>query len=255
MKKLGLLLVFILLLTGCRLANTDNLEEEVSLLKTDMDFLKIDINNEKKTNEDLEQENTQLESDVSNLKNKIKDLEKLLVEEPEEEPEMTSSSLLATAIDVMELIELQDFVAVSTYVDPTLGLLFSPYSYIDLGSDLWFTPSQVANLMSDPLLYTWGNYDGSGDPITTNFIGYYNEFVYDETYASPHIIGNNVLIGTGNMINNLYSVYPTASFVEFHFTGFDPTYAGMDWTSIRLIFENVSGTWKLIGIEHDNWTI
>jgi hypothetical protein len=252
MKKVALLLIVIVLLTGCSAAN---LEAEVSLLESDIDFLEIDIEIEKTTNADLKQKNTELEAKVSNLKNKINELESLLVVEPEEAPEMTSASLLTTAIDVIELIELQDFMTVSTYVDSTIGLRFSPYSYIDFGSDLWFTPTQVANLMSDPLVYTWGTYDGSGDPITTNFIGYYNEFVYDETYASPHLIGNNILIGTGNMINNINTVYPTASFVEFHFIGFDPTYDGMDWTSIRLIFEYVSGNWKLIGVEHDNWTI
>jgi len=49
--------------------------------------------------------------------------------------------------------------------------------------------------------------------------------------------------------------YPTASFVEFHFTGFDPQYGGIDWSSLRLVFENVGGNWLLIGIVHDGWTI
>lgn len=255
MKRLTILLIIALILTGCRSEVVEELEQEVMLLESEIENIRIDIEIENKTIEDLNEENQMLKEETVELKVMISELEVMIVEEPLEEPELTSTSLLSTAIEVMELIELQDFASVATFVDATLGLRFSPYSYINFGSDLWFSPSQVSNLMTDPLVYTWGSYDGSGDSISSNFIGYYNEFVYDETYSNPHLIGNNTLIGTGNMINNIATVYPTASFVEFYFTGFNPAYNGMDWSSLRLIFEYVSGSWKLIGIEHDQWTI
>ena len=64
-----------------------------------------------------------------------------------------------------------------------------------------------------------------------------------------------LLIGKGNTLNNIAQVYPNGEFVEFHFTGFDTQYEGMDWTSLRLVFEENNGTWFLIGIVHDQWTI
>lgn len=250
--KILLLTISMVFLIGCSSAEIGALENEITHLTSDINGYEIEADVQKKEISDLKDEKNEFELQVKKLEAAIVELEN--EKDLPSDTKMMSTSLLSVALSIMDDIAAQDFLSVSTYVDPILGLRFSPYSYIDFSSDLWFSPSQVANLMSDPLVYTWGNYDGSGDPITTNFIGYYNEFVYDETYDSPHMIGNNTLIGSGNMINNLNTLYPTASFVEFHFTGFNPAFDGMDWTSIRLIFEYVSGSWKLIGIGHDNWT-
>ncbi len=166
-----------------------------------------------------------------------------------------AASLLSTAQTVVQLIKDQDMAGLSAHVHPVQGVRFSPYSHVNLQTDLVFSSQQIAGLMQDSTVQTWGVFDGSGDPIQMDFASYYTKFVYDQDYINPHMIGNNTLIGTGNTINNVAQIYPAASFVEFHFTGFDPQYSGMDWTSLRLIFENVGGTWMLIGIQHDGWTI
>lgn len=251
MKKIGLVLLLVLLV-GC---NTDTLEENIKQLENEI--------------ESYEQEVILLEGELVTKDTLIQKAEEdyklilaeniILMEESKEEPiiittKSSSTSLLATALDVMDLIEAQDFVSLSSYVDPSEGLRFSPYSYIDFSSDLLFTPTEVSNFATDTTLYNWGTYDGSGDPISLQFNDYYNEFIYDHTYTSPHLIGNNIIVGTGNMINNLTTVYPTESFVEFHFTGFNPAYTGMDWSSLRLIFKYIGGSWKLININHDQWT-
>jgi hypothetical protein len=46
-------------------------------------------------------------------------------------------------------------------------------------------------------------------------------------------------------------VYPKAQFVEYHFPGFDAKYEGLDWKSLRLIFDQKGTEWLLIGIQHD----
>jgi hypothetical protein len=38
-------------------------------------------------------------------------------------------------------------------------------------------------------------------------------------------------------------------------SGFDPEYEGMDWRSLRLVFEKKNDIWYLVGIIHDQWTI
>lgn len=196
-----------------------------------------------------------LNQEINALSSQIKALEdQETTSQPPEPLESASMSLLMSAQTVIEMLQVNDMAGVATFVDPSLGLRFSPYSVIDLVNDLVFTPSQVSGLWTDPTLYTWGTHAASGDPITMVYSSYHNAYVYDQNYASPHMIGNHVTIGTGNMINTVTTAYPTASFVEYHFTGFNPTYAGMDWVSLRLIFENISGVWKLIGIEHDAWT-
>jgi hypothetical protein len=166
-----------------------------------------------------------------------------------------SSSLLSSALTVVELLQAQDMGSLSAHVHPVKGLRFSPYGYINLQDDLVFSAQDITTLLSSTQVYNWGAFDGTGDPIDFTFSDYYDRFVYDKDFADPHMIGNNIVIGTGNTLINMGQAYPNGSFVEFHFTGFDAQYIGMDWKSLRLVFEDVNGSWFLVGIVHDEWTI
>ena len=218
-----------------------------------------------KTKDELETKNNViagLEGEKQKLEDKVIELEEKIsqLEESEQEPgtqpnSNLQSSVLLTSLEVVQLLSDGDMAGVSTYVHPTEGVRFSPYDNVDISSDLVFTQTQVVGLMNDAQVYTWGDYDGSGEPINLNFADYFQEFVYDEDYQNPNMIGNNVLFGQGNIINNISDVYPNCMFVDFHFTGFDPQYEGMDWSSLRLIFEEDNGTWYLVGIVHGQWTI
>ncbi len=169
--------------------------------------------------------------------------------------ESASTTLLGTALDVAESLADQDMSAFSSFVHPTQGVRFTPYGYVDPSVDLSYASTAFASLITDPTTYTWGSYDGSGDPIIYTFADYLDNFVYDEDYVNPDMIGLNNTIGTGNSLINISTIYPTASFVEFHFTGFDTQYEGMDWSSLILVFESVAGEWKLVGVIHNQWTI
>ena len=105
-----------------------------------------------------------------------------------------------------------------------------------------------------PVTISW-RFDGSGEPINLTFEAYFERFIYDADFARPHAIGYNEIIGAGNTINNIAEVYPNAVTIEYHFEGFDPTFAGLDWRSLRLVLEGKEGTWYLVGIVHDEWTI
>ncbi|MBB5355670.1 cell division protein FtsB [Anoxybacillus mongoliensis] len=228
MKRL--IVAFIILLAGCTAqqnqSNVKQLEQTMTKQQTTIEQLQ-------KKNKQLQQENEQLKSQVN---------------------QVNSSSLLSVALDVVNALKNHDMNTLSSYVHSTAGVRFSPYSHIDVQHDLQFSASQLPSLWSSTQVYQWGAYDGSGDPIQLTFQDYFDRFVYDVDFANPHMIGNNVVVGTGNMINNIQQAYPNGSFVEFHFNGFDPQYNGMDWRSLRLVFEQESGQWKLVGIIHDEWT-
>jgi hypothetical protein len=87
------------------------------------------------------------------------------------------------------------------------------------------------------------------------FQDYYARFVYDVDFAQPEVVGFDETVGRGNTINNIATVYPLAVTVEYHFEGFDPQYAGLDWRSLRLVLEEYGGDWVVVGIVHDEWTI
>jgi hypothetical protein len=154
----------------------------------------------------------------------------------------------------------RDMAALSTLVHPDKGLRFSPYTYVRVGpgdpggEDLVFSAEQVRDASDDGTVYLWGRFDGSGEPIFATFSDYYARFLYDADFAQPHVVGFDQEVGWSSMINNIDEVYPGAVTVEYHFEGFDPQYDGMDWRSLRLVFEQQDGTWYLVGIVHDEWT-
>jgi hypothetical protein len=63
------------------------------------------------------------------------------------------------------------------------------------------------------------------------FNDYFARFVYDQDYAAADEV------------------------IEFHFTGFDPQFEGMDWKSLRIVLVKKEDQWFVAGIIHDEWTI
>ncbi len=161
-------------------------------------------------------------------------------------PDLANQAVLA--------LKNRDMPAVAALVHPISGLRFTPYAYVQ-PSDLVFPTDQLPGLFEDPTAYHWGAYDGTGEPIDLTFAQYYEDFVYDQDYAQAEEVGYNERLGTGNSIDNSQEFYSGAFVVEYYFSGFDPQYAGMDWRSLRLVFQQHEGTWYLVGIIHDEWTI
>jgi hypothetical protein len=172
-----------------------------------------------------------------------------------------SDSVASLAAQAILAIRDHDLPELAGLVHPVKGVTFSPYTYVRPlqgapgTADLVFSPTQLEDLWSDPTVYLWGAFDGSGEPIQLTFREYYHRFIYDVDFAQPDVIGFDATIGRGNTINNIPSVYPDAVTVEYHFEGFDPQYEGMDWRSLRLVLEEYEGDWYVVGIVHDEWTI
>jgi len=168
-----------------------------------------------------------------------------------------NEQVAARASEAIMALKDGDLDALSSLVHPDRGMRFSPYATVQAGDggDLVFSADELQSLMADPTVYYWGIYDGSGMPIELTFRQYYEEFVYDVDFARPDVVGFNERVGQGNSIDNIASAYPGGVMVEYHFEGFDPEYAGMDWRSLRLVFEEEDGIWYLVGIVHDQWTI
>jgi len=157
--------------------------------------------------------------------------------------------------EVLTAIAERDFEKLAGAVHPEKGVRFSPYGYVDTERDLVFTAEQISKMASDTRKYVWGSYDGSGEPIELTFSEYFSRFVYDVAFTEAEQVGYNRILGQGNSLNNSFEVYKNAIIVEYHFPGIDPQYEGMDWRSLRLVFEKSGDTWYLAGIIHDQWTI
>jgi hypothetical protein len=163
-------------------------------------------------------------------------------------------TVLETAEVIIQALSEQDLAKVGDFVHPEMGLRFSPYATIR-EDHLVFMAEDLPGLLTSDEVYTWGTYDGSGEPIELTFGGYYDEFVYSADFANPETVALNMRIGQGNTLNNIQDFYPSADFVEYHFSGFEEQYEGMDWESLLLVFVEESGVPYLVAIVHDQWTI
>jgi len=169
-------------------------------------------------------------------------------------PDQPILSLEEFSTMIIELIRDKNYAAISSYVHPEEGIRFSPYAYVE-ANNLVFSADQILQMdLSDTTQYLWGSSDGTGDPIYLTFAKYHDSFIYDADFANPEEIGLNTVVGQGNTLVNHAEFYPGSEFVEYHFSGFEEKYAGMDWRSLRLIFRSVENHYFLIAIVHDSWT-
>lgn len=164
-------------------------------------------------------------------------------------------SLLGSACVVCRCLQLQNWSTLSTYVHPDRGVTFTPYSTVDPDSDLNFTAGQIRNLAQDPNVYTWGFEDGRGEPIQMTFPQYFERYVYDRDYIQVPELGVDRVMTSGNALENLAEVYDGCRFVDFSFPTSDPVSDGLDWSSLKLVFQPGGERWYLVGIVHGEWTI
>lgn len=167
----------------------------------------------------------------------------------------TSAELTAYAFEIAGYIKEGDYNRLSEVVHPEYGVVFSPYATISLSSNKVFTATQVKGFAGDTNKYVWGKYDGSGNPIELTPTDYFKNFVFDKDYTHATRIGVDSIVNTGNSLENIKEVFPTARFVDFHIPGTDPEFGGLDWSSLRLGFEEYNGQLRLTLILHSEWTI
>ena len=167
------------------------------------------------------------------------------------------STLLSLTKDVLTIIKNKKYDSLSLFIHHDEGVRFSPNGFIDTASDVRFAANAFKNetIVKKQRKITWGEYDGSGDPINLTIDEYFKKFVYDVDFLTPETRKVNEFIGASNSQNNLLAVYDSCDFTESHFSGFDRKLEGMDWRSLRLVFKMKDGKYFLVGVIHDEWTI
>ena len=163
--------------------------------------------------------------------------------------------LLNAACAVNRAIQRQDYTVLASYVHPSRGVTFTPYSTVDFNMDITFTPDQVKNLPQDQTVYTWGIEDGRGDPIQMTAMDYFARYVYDADYTQATEIGIDRIMTGGNALENLADAYPGCRYVDFSIPSADPVNDGLDWSSLKLVFQPEDDLWYLVGVVHGEWTI
>jgi len=162
--------------------------------------------------------------------------------------------LIILGQQVLESLNNNQYGQLIPVIHPESCLRFSPYQYLNNDNQI-ICPSEFDSYTSSTESFVWGQYDGTGKPINLTFIEYHQQFVYDQDYLKPGVVGFNIEVSAGNSINNIQEIFPGGIMIEYYFPGIDPLYGGMDWRSLRLVFIQENGQLYLAAIIHGEWTI
>lgn len=170
-------------------------------------------------------------------------------------PKQAEDIIKTTADKLIQAISAKDSQTISEFAHPVKGVRFTPYTYVSLDRDLVFKKDDLKNFFENQKVYTWGSFDGTGDDISLTPSKYYEKFIYPVDYKNAEQIGYNKVLSSGNMLENQFDVYENPIVVEYYFSGFNPEYEGLDWRSVRLVFEKYEDAWFLVGIINNQWTV
>ena len=186
---------------------------------------------------------------------------------PPTPPVITGTPLQAATTVVQAINQLQNgtggLTPFTDLFDPA-GVRFSPYYRVEATDQILTATAYESDfILQNPPLKTWGTQDGSGDPISLNIHDYFSRYVWDFPYHSNATVtlinSNSDFLSQGNLINNLLASYPAPQYriVEYHQPGINPSYNGMDWTSLMVVLKDAGGgnQWTLVGLAHGSWTI
>ncbi len=165
---------------------------------------------------------------------------------------LNNEELARLASGVADCIAREDYETLSQYVHPVYGLVFSPYSTVNLGSNQCFTPQRVAAADKDKTVYVWGVKYGSNEPIQLTTRQFFAEILYDQDYAKAPVMGFNTVLRSGNALENVTAAFPGSQFVDLCFP--PSSGEGTDWRILRMVFEDYEGTMKLSALIHSEYT-
>jgi len=194
-------------------------------------------------------------------KNKKNDQSKSVAESAVQplEPEaktVSDSMALTLSKEILTAVKNKDYQKFASFIEPHVGVRFSPYAYIDTVHHRKFSTSEFLKAVSDTnTKLNWGTYDGSGEEILLTVNDYFKKFVYDADFVNAEQTSLNKTISKGNSLNNIDSVYKHCIYTEFYFSGFEKQYQGMDWRSLKLVFKKEMDKLYLVAVIHDQWTI
>ena len=155
--------------------------------------------------------------------------------------------------EILSILKSKDYAKLANYIHPEKGVQFSMYAYVNPKTDKHFTKEEFNKYVATNIKFTWGEKDGTGDPLVLSIKEYLDEWVFAKDFRKSEFFLNSFK-GGGNSLNNLKEIYRNNDYTE-NYTAGSEEYGGMDWNCLRFVFEELYGTYYLIAIINDEWTI
>jgi len=225
MRYIIAIMLILLLISGCN-SSSSNSDTSVSsetptvLIQTELPTPTILINTP------IQQINNAVDANKDDTKKAIKEL----------------------SDKVVDYLNKKDMNKLSGNVHPEKGVRFSQYGRVHIKEHKNFKAEQVKVLLNDTKKYVWGAYEGSGDNIELTPKEYLEKFVFNKSYETAKFSYNEKLSQSGYSDDFQETVYPNSIMTEYYFKGKDPDVGGLDWTSLRFIFDLYKDNWYLVGI-------
>lgn len=163
------------------------------------------------------------------------------------------SALRHTNDEILQSLKNKDYKTFASWIHPEKGIRFSMYAFVDLKEDKHFSKADFEKYQPTKTLFTWGAEDGSGDPYKATINDYLGKWVFSRDFTTSKYT-LNTFTGGGNSMNNLKEIYPKADFTENYVKGTEK-YGGMDWKTVRFVFEEYQDQYYLVAVVNDQWTI
>ncbi len=155
--------------------------------------------------------------------------------------------------EILELLKTKNYAEFAEHIHPEKGIRFSMYGYVQPKKDKVFTKEDFLKYIGTDIKFTWGAKDGTGDLLQLSLRNYMEKWVFVKDFTIAETFTDETK-QRGNTVINLKEVYPNSIFTENFLKG-SKEYAEMDWSVLRLVFEEFEGKLFLVAIINDQWTI
>lgn len=181
------------------------------------------------------------------------------IKKPDEKAEISQKSFSKEVIlkkmndDLLQAIKLGNYGTFSDCIHPEKGVRFSMYAFVNRNEDKHFSKADFQKYFPTKTIFTWGSRDGTGEIYQATINNYFKKWIFKKDFIQSKYSFNRFQ-GSGNSLNNLKEIYPDADFTENYIAGSEK-YSGMDWNSLRFVFEEFEGKYYLVAVINDEWTI
>jgi hypothetical protein len=160
--------------------------------------------------------------------------------------------LVSLAYDAAGYIKSGDFQALSELIHPEYGVYLSPSATLNLSSNRWFSQKELARLGGSREDLVWGLEGSSEKEIEYTAAEFFSFVLYSRDYLNAPVISIDRVARSGNALENTQEVFPGAHFIDLYFP---PSSAdGIDWSILRLVFEDYGKEPRLAAIVHSEYT-
>ena len=155
--------------------------------------------------------------------------------------------------EIIESLKEKNYEKFTSFIHPEKGVRFSMYAYVNAEENKVFSQEEFSKYINTNIKFTFGERDGTGDLYIISLKKYLENWVFKRDFSNAEFHLNEFK-GHGNSLNNLKEVYPNSDFTENYIPGSEK-YGGMDWNSLRFVFEKFGEKYYLIAVINDEWTI